>query len=268
MECIAVGSPIQIESSESPISFQTSGSENWKVWDRYLCIKGKRAFHIGNICDTCAFFFEGLEGATQKISAREVSNALRNGLQDLDSFVVDQLTRLLPAGKFTPILWRWKPSHVTPGTTADYFSKEQIDTWGIDAFWGMPHNPKAEYYRVPVSRLDKATGLFHFGIPIYPHNWLDQKTVNSYQNCEIRGTPPTSVAISILDVKEPACGSEASEFSKHYCFAHYIIDGHHKSFAAASTNSVLTLLSFVAHEKGVSLDGDVQRVLSHHSRNK
>ena len=49
MDCIAIGSTIQIESSKSPITFETQGGGSQKVWDRFLCVEGKQAFHIGNI---------------------------------------------------------------------------------------------------------------------------------------------------------------------------------------------------------------------------
>lgn len=262
MDCIAIGPTIQIEISESPISFETSGNDNWKIWDRYLCIEGKQAFHIGNICDTCTFFFERLSGANQKISAKEVSDKLRSGLQNLDSEIVEKLQRLLPVGKFTPILWQWKPSLVTPGTASDYFAKEQIELWGLDGFWGLPHSPKTEYYRASSIRLDKTSGLFHFGVPIYPHTWLQKETLELYRNRVGRENPPTAVAISILDVKQPAVGNESSEFNSHYCFAHYLIDGHHKTYTAAATNSSCTLLSFIAHEKGTSSNDDIQKVVA------
>lgn len=142
----------------------------------------------------------------------------------------------------------------------DYFAKEQIDTWGIDGFWGLPHNPRAEYYRTPNLRLDKDSGLFHFGVPMYPQTWLQKETIDVYRNRPSK-VLPTAVAISILDVKSPAVGNESSEFRSHYCFAHYLIDGHHKTFAAASTDSSCTLLSFVAHEKGISSDNDLEKVI-------
>jgi hypothetical protein len=259
MDCIAIGSTIQIENSKSPITFEAQGGGNWKVWDRFLCIEGKQAFHIGNICGTCSFFFERLYGANQKISAREVSVALRQGLQSLDSDAVLKLQQLLPVGKFTPVLWHWKPSLVTPGLPADYFVKEQIDLWGVDGFWGLPHNPMTEYYRTPKARLDKDAGLFHFGIPIYPHRWLKRETLDFYRNQFGSQVTPTAVSISVLDVKQPTDWKDSPEFNKHFCFAHYLIDGHHKTYAAASSGSAGTLLSFVAHDKGISSHKDFEK---------
>ena len=143
----------------------------------------------------------------------------------------------------------------------DYFVKEQIDLWGVDGFWGLPHNPMTEYYRTEKVRLDKDAGLFHFGVPIYPHNWLKSETLDFYRNQVGSKVTPTAVSISVLDVKQPANWKDSPEFNTHYCFAHYLIDGHHKTYAAASSGSVCTMLSFVAHDKGISSDKDVEKVI-------
>ena len=174
---------------------------------------------------------------------------------------MQKLQRLLPVGKFTPVLWRWKPLLITPGSPADYFVKEQIDLWGVDGFWGLPHNPMTEYYRTPKVRLDKDAGLFHFGVPIYPHNWLNRETLELYQNQSGGKSPPTAVSISVLDVKQPADWKDSPEFNTHYCFAHYLIDGHHKTYAAASKGTACTMLSFVAHDRGISSNENFQKIV-------
>ncbi len=262
MEPFSTGPTFNIETSVSPLKFETEGGGAWKVWNRYLSIEGKKAFHIGNICETCTFFFERLEGANQKVSAREVSNELREGLQSADSPVVTKLQRLLPSGNFTPVLWRCKPSLTVPGTATDYFSHEQIDLWGVDGFWGLPHNPKAEYYRSPVSRLEAKVGLFNFLIPIYPHTWLEAATVQLYQERLRKGGHPTAVSISVLDVKSPATGGDDSDYYSHYCFAHYLIDGHHKVHAASSLGVECGLLSFVALDEGISSADELHRIIT------
>lgn len=65
-----------IKDSGSILAFETAGSGHWAEWDRYLTIDDQRAFLIGNICGTCEFFFERLDGVSQGVSPREVSTAL------------------------------------------------------------------------------------------------------------------------------------------------------------------------------------------------
>ena len=60
------GSDIVVTKSASCIAFQSEGGGAWKIWDRYIALDGKRAFHIGNV-GTCSFLFERLGGASRSI---------------------------------------------------------------------------------------------------------------------------------------------------------------------------------------------------------
>ena len=77
MSRIISKSSLKIEKSDSIISFQTTGGGTWEVWDRYLTIDGEKAYHIGNVCGTCSFFFERLGGANKSVSPIEVIKDLR-----------------------------------------------------------------------------------------------------------------------------------------------------------------------------------------------
>ena len=66
------------------LAFTTEGNDSWKEWDRFLTLDNKKAYHIGNICDTCEFFFERLEGANQSIPIQDKAEFLRDGLNNLD----------------------------------------------------------------------------------------------------------------------------------------------------------------------------------------
>ena len=59
---------ISITNSKSSISFDKKGGGNWPIWHRYISIEGKPAYEIGNICGTCQFYFERLEGANKSIN--------------------------------------------------------------------------------------------------------------------------------------------------------------------------------------------------------
>ena len=204
----------QICESKSVLSFETEGGGQWKVWDRYIAIEGKKAFHIGNICGTCSFFFERL------------------------------------------------PSLVYPGSKEDYFIYEQVELWGVDAFWGLPHFPKTEYYRLTSKEFVAGLGLFEFLIPTFPHNWLDTERINYYVQLLNSGSKPTAISLSVLDIKQPADWEGDKRITEHWCLAHYLIDGHHKAFAAASVGQPLTLISFLATEQGISRPEDVERVVN------
>jgi hypothetical protein len=68
---------------------------------------------------------------------------------------------------------------------------------------------------------------------------------------------PTVVTLSVLDIFEPERGIDDAYFysrklSSHACLTHYLIDGHHKAYAAAILGKPLTMLSFLAIEKGLA----------------
>lgn len=253
---------IQVTGSNSILSFETEGGGSWEVWDRFLAIDGKKAFHIGNICGTCSFFFERLEGANKSINAEKLVAALNSGVSGFDEFALNELERIMPDGKYTVTLSQVIPKLTQPRDENDYFTKEQIELWGVDGFWGMPHFPKTEYYRLTTSRLNKDAGIFEFLIPTFPHNWLDENTVSSYRESIKNGSKPTMVAISVLDVKEPVDWEGEKDITSHWCLAHYLVDGHHKAYVAALENQPITLISFLAIEQGVSSEEDINKLIA------
>jgi hypothetical protein len=40
-----------------------------------------------------------------------------------------------------------RPRLVRPADEGDYFAREQVDSWGVEAFWGLPVYPHTPYYR-------------------------------------------------------------------------------------------------------------------------
>lgn len=93
-QVLIIGSDLIVTKSVSPISFQTEGGDYWKVWDRYITLDGKRAFHIGNICGTCAFLFERLSGANRSINIDAAVSKLNEGIGELDAELVNVLKEL------------------------------------------------------------------------------------------------------------------------------------------------------------------------------
>lgn len=246
-----------IGGSKSIVAFQTEGGGSWSVWDRYITIDGKKAYHIGNICGTCSFLFERLEGANQSINVDNVVDQLNTGLTKLDPFVVDALKQVMPNGKYHVLLSQGCPTIIRPGQEGDYFSKEQVDLWGTDCFWCMPHSPKTEYYRLQTATLSHQRCLFEFLVPMFPHDWLDKDRVAQYREMASQGQMPSAVTLSVLDVKGPANWEGEKAIISHWCLAHYLLDGHHKVYAAAATGKPLTFVSFLAVEKGISSEEEI-----------
>lgn len=241
-----------IRDSNSVLAFETAGGAHWEAWDRYLTIEGEKAFHIGNICGTCEFFFERLEGANQDASPREVISALEKGVSKLDDDLLSKVSPILPDGDYTVSLMEVKPGLVAPGTEEDYFTNEQVRVWGIDSFWGLPHHPKTKYYRGETKVLSRKSKLFEFIVPTFPVHWLDNETVEKYKSLISAGGRPTALCLSLLDIKEPSDAQHDPSHPEHWCLTHYIVDGHHKVFSAEQVNQPVTILSFLAKNECIA----------------
>lgn len=228
---------------------------------RYLTVGGVPAYEAGNSCGTCEFWFTRLEGATRNVSVDAARTALANGLAALEDPVVDQLARVLAAGTYRTLLRDVSPRSVGPTDPGGYFGKEQVDLWGIDSFWGVPHDPRVPYYRVDDTPIDATRRLFEFLVPMYPVNWLDAETVGHHAARLDQTEPPTAVSLSVLDVNQPASWDDDAPLTEHWCLAHYLLDGHHKVAAAAAAGRPIRTLSFLAVDEGVSSPADHQRLL-------
>jgi hypothetical protein len=250
-----------VADSASPVSFQTEGGDGWAAWDRYIAIDGKRAFHIGNVCGTCSFFFERMEGAKRSINAEDVIERLNAGVSFLDLSLVEKIKTIMPTGKYQVLLLHIVPKIVYPKDPEDYFEKERVELWGIDPFWGLPHHRKTEYYRLSTQLLKDGRAFYEFLIPTFPQNWLNQERVTSYISNLQSGGAPTAIALSVLDVKQPAVWDGEPAITSHWCLAHYLLDGHHKVFAANKIGLPLTLLAFLAVEKGISSAEQIEQVI-------
>lgn len=257
----------EIVQSQSALAFSTTGGGAWEVWDRYLTVNGKQAYHLGNVCGTCSFFFERMEGANAGIEVGELTTLLSSGLSSLSPEIVDTLAQLLPPSEYVIALIRLKPELVHLSGPNDYFAVEQVENEeGVDSFWGLPHYPKVAYYRVEGRSGVEMPGnptsgaAFDFVVPMLPETFLQSETIAHYENMLQDGMAPTAVALSILDIKGPACSG-----TDHWCLAHYVLDGHHKIAAAARTQSELTLISFIAVGQGISSKEQIEIALESYS---
>jgi hypothetical protein len=151
---------------------------------------------------------------------------------------------------------------VAPGESDDYFCREQPALWGIDGFWGLPHNPRTKYYRGADKPLGEGAYLYELLIPMFPDSWCDAKRVSEFEVHLQEGGHPTALAISVLDIKQPANWDGDPSVTSHWCLAHYIIDGHHKILAASHSKRPVGLLSILALDRGVSSAQDHAKLIA------
>ena len=274
---------LAVEPHDSYVTLERDNPKGWS--NRYLAFSGRRAYHVGYWCDTCKFIFEQLDTGgyaspadmasrmrsgigVDRLAAEPMAklvalaDRLRSGLKRIDTEVVNLVGQLLPEGRYIVLLLSLTPVLVKLGTKRDYFTNEQTrwKEWASE----LPHWPKTEYYRTATLPVEQSVELFEFVVPM--HYGGDWSTVASYADSLERAEQPTALAISVLDAKAaPSHSADASE-EWHYCLAHYLLDGHHKTYAAALIARPMTLLSFLAVDESLVSEeaiGQTLRALDH-----
>jgi hypothetical protein len=245
----------RLGSATAPLSFVTTGQGARETWDRFIAVSGENIYHLGNVCGTCMFFFSKLKEQEEFIPPQPLIDRLNAGLSSIEGETLETLSAILPLGQYEVLLLTLQPRRVEPGQAEDYFSQAQVENWGIDPLAGKPHSPRASYYICPELAHGINDQRFEFVIPLTSPEALDIKRVNQYKTAIEAGLRPTAVSLSVLDVKTPSEAYDPSismDAISHYCLAHYLLDGHHKVRAASELGAEITLLAFVAVDKGVS----------------
>jgi hypothetical protein len=255
---------LKITDSTSRLSFTTTGGGSWKVWDRFISLEGEQLFHIGNVCGTCQFFFRRvIERFVPSLDIESIRTALEAGILSLDT-TASAFSELLPDGNYIAALFEVGPRLVGAGKAQDYFTTDQLQTWRDDE----GSEPASGYYRGESRRIRDREKLFEFMIPLYDVAHLNSARVEHYRRAIEQGVRPTAVSIGVLDVKESMTWPEVNgaevepEIRAHWCFANYLLDGHHKMAAASDTEHPITLLSFIAIDPSWQMVDDLMKFYS------
>jgi hypothetical protein len=238
---------------EARLRFETEQREGGgRPGRRVLVVDGEPAFELSNWCGTCPLLFRRLVTANKTLSLEGVRERLSGTPAGSgDDGVIGAFGALLPEGDYLPLLLRVEPRLVIPGQEGDYFSGEQVDSWGLDQFWGLPEYPRTPYYRTFETAVDASAHLYEFVVPMVPPTWNERERVEEYVELMGRGAVPTAVAVSTLDVCEPA-GGFGDDQSRHWGLTHFLLDGHHKLDAAATAGRPVQLLSLLALGEGLA----------------
>ncbi len=152
---------------------------------------------------------------------------LAGQVSELDDGILVAFGSLLPEGDYLPLLLRVEPRLVIPGQDGDYFSNEQVATWGPDQFWGLPEHPRTPYYRTFETVIDDTAHLYEFAVPMVPPLWNNRERVAEYVEWMGQGVVPTAVAVSTLDLCQPALSLQSTDEYEHWGLTHFLLDGHH-----------------------------------------
>lgn len=244
-----------IAHSQSPLQFSLPKPDSgpWKVWYRYLTIDGTNVFNTGNVCSTCCCYFEYLPGDKQSniAIAEQFSETLNAGLRSLDSKTLQQAEMLIPDGDYFVLLYTIKPKEVFFGDENDYFSNEKKTLWDVfnDEESIDPEDPKTSYYRLQTKKIIDdgfKSLLVECLVPMISSQDLNKERVRFYQEQYRQGIISTAFSVAIWDKKAPDSHPNYNpDVRGHDLLAHYIIDGHHKVYAAALEDKEITLLTYV-----------------------
>jgi len=244
---LATGEPLSLGVEAPRLRF--GGGPRSDDGRRLLRLDEEPAFELSFWCGTCPFLFKRLDGANQTMSIAALEARLADGLDALDAPVIESFAALLPKGQYIPMLLCIEPTLVRPLEPGDYFAEEQVATWG--GFRGLRDYPQTPYYRTFETPIDRYAHLFEFVVPMVPPSWNDEKRVAEHLARLNVSSRPTAVAVTTLDVCEPAVHEDERDIFAHWAVTHFLLDGHHKIEAAASAGKSLRLLSLL------SIDGSL-----------
>lgn len=225
---------------------------------RRLTLRGVPLFELNLWCGTCPALFRKLaEPAAANLGL--ASERLNAGLDAIDDGVLRVYGNVLPKSDYTALLVEVSPRLVAPGSTADYFSHEQVATWGVDPAVGVPDDPGTPYYRTFETPIGNDGHLYELIVPMAPPAWNNSEQVAEYlaRDAEVC---PTAVAYSLLDILQPAV-DEGEDYCEHWVLTHFLLDGHHMMEAAARSGRPIRLLSLVDQRISIAAPEDLTTVV-------
>ncbi|MHA6757608.1 hypothetical protein [Streptacidiphilus sp. PAMC 29251] len=253
---LQVGALVHSTASEPVVSVGAKPDGPDAGWTGpHLTVHGQPAFEQTFWCGTCALLFRRMDGADRYRDPELLRDRLATGLDQLDHQVVQAFVSLLAPGRYLPLLLEITPELVLPGGDRDYFTHEQLDTWDVEqAPHDLPADPATAYYRLDGSTPKPVPGgglLFEFLVPMQPPTRNDPATIDRYAGALLGGEAPTAVAVSVLDTAAPAMWSRPPKLeAQHWGLTHFLLDGHHKTQAAARSGQRLRLLCLLAVDGG------------------
>jgi hypothetical protein len=220
-------------------------------------------FELNLWCGTCPALFRKLAepDAADLGLANELLNA---GLQAIDDRVLGVYGKVLPESEYTVFLLEVTPRLVEPGTRSDYFSHEQVATWGVDPVAGSPGDPGTPYYRTFEAPAGGNRHLYEFVVPMVPPAWNSKARIAEYSAAPAT-EPATAVTYSLLDVLQPAM-DEGEDYYQHWVLSHFLLDGHHKIEAAARDRRPIRVLTLVDERVSIAAPEDLTAMVETRSR--
>jgi hypothetical protein len=233
--------PIKVNNPDPILTFQTLPSrtdpKRFPLWERYLAVKGVRVFDLGVTCGTCSFVYNRLK-EKPSIPPQHLADILKDGLQTISQPIIETVARILPSGEYAAGLISISPQFE--------FSRK-----GKFSHVGYGH-VTTEFYQCGEKQVDESGLIEQAIVPLFSTKTLNQKTIEKYMKEIQAGMLPTALSITIAEGKHIMAGS-GYEAPDAISLMHFLIDGHHKVYAASQLGKPITLLSFLYNYIGAGL---------------
>ncbi len=176
---------------------------------------------------------------------------LNNGIAKLENF--DVLKSIFPNGEYVVVKTVITPVLTFPNDKNDYFITDLLESWPDENDGASEVNQ--EYYRGLSKKIKESEKLFEFFVPTYKTADLNESRIAEYMGVIQNGLKPTVLALGILDVKTSMIYPEVvgEEIDTHWCFANYLIDGHHKIMTTNRLGESIPMISFISKEQSWKL---------------
>jgi hypothetical protein len=214
---------IRISSSTSPIEYKQAGYRQ-----RYLAIEGKEIANTGIDCETCLFYAD-VSGMDMKNSTK-ISNKLNQGINTLDQDFMSDLSCLIPNGHYIATLLKVYP-------------RVKREAYGT------------EYYKAGLRNISSMRKIEEYIVPIQSSESLNPIAITDYMDRVDLKETPTALSISFLDIKYPL-----NHFDEVWVYSHFLLDGHHKMFAANKAKKAITLLSFLSIDESFANKDQLEKL--------
>ena len=107
---------------------------------RRLQLDGKAVFELNLWCGTCPALFKKL-AEPQRADLEVANDRLSATMERIDDSVLQAYGQVMPRSEYTVLLLEVSPQLVEPGSASDYFTHEQVATWGADPAGGSLDDP-------------------------------------------------------------------------------------------------------------------------------
>ena len=175
------------------------------------------------------------------MSPEDISQELRIGLKEINADIVSSFAGLLETDEYVVNLLQFIPEFKDPNLT-------EKQKRAYDYITGDYGKVLTEFFMGRRWDFDENGSIGEIVLPLTSTKKLDQKTVMFYKEKLRNGHIPTAVAYSYVESRHPAAFG-SGKLPDFGCLTHFMLDGHHKMFAAAELKKPISLLSFLSKKR-------------------